>query len=272
MTYFIVEQVKHHPPTCGIRIDNLKHKVSVQGHYTFQVQFNRNSVTVANNGKVNIKVGDENYFMAKAMPDMMIKNVILGSKLVVWEGKMTLECKETGLKADCELYTKDRNNLVKGKIFSKESDTEPLAFIDGKCGGHTVWWYNSKHSSFAENGAKEKNLKKSKQKDMKKEIEKERVLVEDPKVDGRKILVPKYPRAQEENSSINIWKPVAKCIIENIMDQGDIEKVAIEEKQRRVLNDIKDKGEEFVPVWFKMDDETNSWKIRDELWWKNYKT
>ena len=42
-TFFIVEQVQHHPPTCGIRLDNHTHKIALQGNYTFQVQFNRNS-------------------------------------------------------------------------------------------------------------------------------------------------------------------------------------------------------------------------------------
>jgi len=204
--------------------------------------------------------------MAKAMPDMLIKNVILGTKLVVWDGKMTLECKETGLSSECELYTKDRNNLVKGKIVSKDSD-EALAIIEGKCGGRTVWWYNSKHPSFAD---ELKDAKKSK-KDTIKEIEKERVLLDDSEVDSGKMIVPKYPKKQEENSSINTWKPVAKCIIENNMEQGDIEKVAIEERQRKLLNDLKDKGEEFNPIWFQSDEEADSWKIRDEEWWKNYK-
>jgi len=201
------------------------------------------------------------------MPDMLIKNVILGSKLVVWDGKMTLECKETGLKADCELYTKDRNNLVKGTISSKES--EPLAFIEGKCGGRTVWWFNSKHPNFADD-AKDKKSKKG-VKEKKKDLEKERVLLDDVELEGRKNIVPKYPKQQEENSSINIWKPVAKCIIENNVDQGDVEKVTIEERQRGTLNGLKDKGEEFVPVWFEEDGQMGSWKMKEELWWKNYK-
>jgi len=170
------------------------------------------------------------------------------------------------LRSECELYTKDRNNLVKGKIVSKESD-EPLAFIEGKCGARTVWWYNSKHPSFAETVNKES--KKSKKESIK-EIEKERIILEDPEVDGRTMIVPKYPK-QEENSSINTWKPVAKCIIENNMELGDIEKVTIEDRQRKLLNDLKDKGEEFNPIWFKPDEEGDSWKIREEEWWKNYK-
>jgi len=256
--------VKHHPPTCGIRVDNVKHRIQFQGHYTFQVQFNRNSVTVANNGKVNIKIGDENYYMPKAMPDINIKNVILGSKLVVWEGKMTLECKETGLLADCELYVKDRTNLVKGKIFNKDSDTEALVCIEGKCGGHTVWRYNSKHPSFKEDMKNKKDAK-----EVKKELEKDHVLVEDQEVDGGAII-PKYPKTQEPNSSINTWRSVAKYIIANNMEQGDIEKVVIEEKQRGTLNGLKDKGEEFIPVWFDPDEANGSFKIKDEQWHKNY--
>jgi len=229
-TFFIVEQVKHHPPTCGIRLDNPTHKIVLQGNYTFQVQFNRNSVSIANNGKVNIKIGEENYFMSKAMPDINVKNVILGTKLVAWEGKLSLECKETGYYAECELYVKDRTNLVKGKIVHKPSGEEPIALIEGKCGGLTTWNYNAKHPNY-----------KDKSKDEKKKLEKPTILVEDAPEEKEKPIVPKYPKSQEENSSINTWATVAKCIIENDMEKGDAEKVIIEEKQRGTLNGLKDK-------------------------------
>eukprot|EP01088_Endostelium_zonatum_P012332 TRINITY_DN26522_c0_g1_i1.p1 TRINITY_DN26522_c0_g1~~TRINITY_DN26522_c0_g1_i1.p1 ORF type:complete len:418 (+),score=93.80 TRINITY_DN26522_c0_g1_i1:100-1353(+) len=257
-TFFLVEQVKHHPPTCGIRIDNPAHKIAVQGNYTFQVQFNKNSVSIANNGKVNIKIGDENYFMAKAMPDINVKNVILGTKLVAWEGKLSLDCKESGYYAECELYVKDRTNLVKGKIIHKATSEEPVAFIEGKCGGLTHWFYNVKHPNH-----------KDKSKDEKKKLEKGTILVEDNPEDKEKPITPKYPKSQEPNSSINTWSKVAKCIIENDMEKGDAEKVVIEEKQRGTLGGLKDKGEEFVPVWFEQDD-TLGWRIKDEKWYKRF--
>jgi len=94
-------------------------------------------------------------------------------------------------------------------------------------------------------------------------------LVEENPEEKEKPIIPKYPKTQEQNSSIIIWKPVAKCIIENDMDKGDLEKQQIEEKQRGTLNGLKDKGEEFVPVWFEPDEATG-WKIKDEQWYKKF--
>ena len=211
-------------------------------------------MSIANNGKVNIKIGEENYFMAKAMPDINVKNVILGTKLVAWEGKLTLECKESGYSAECELYEKSRTNLVKGKILNKLSDSEPVAFIEGKCGGLTHWTYNPKHPTFKDNKSKD---------------DKKKVLVEESPETKEKPIIPKYPKTQEVNSSINIWSSVAKCIIENDMETGDVEKTTIEAKQRGTLNGLKDKGEEFAPVWFEQDERTG-WRIKDEKWYSKF--
>eukprot|EP01089_Gocevia_fonbrunei_P009279 TRINITY_DN2140_c0_g1_i1.p1 TRINITY_DN2140_c0_g1~~TRINITY_DN2140_c0_g1_i1.p1 ORF type:complete len:398 (-),score=90.13 TRINITY_DN2140_c0_g1_i1:38-1231(-) len=262
-TYFIVEQVKHHPPTCGIRMDNPYRDITLQGFYTFQVQFNRNSVTIANNGTVHLRVGKETYTFAKAMPDMLVKNVILGTKLVVWDGKLTLECKETGLTGDFELFTKDRTNLVKGKLFTKDEEKEPIAHLEGKCGGPTHWWYNSKHPSL------DKDLDKKAAKEEKKRLEKHRILVDEP--EKRTAIVPTYPTDLEENCSVLIWKPVRECIIPNKMDEGDIEKQKIEDRQRGKVREREEKGESWEPEFFVEDGNTNSWKIKDEKWYTSFK-
>jgi len=268
-TYFLVEQVKHHPPTCGIRIDNPHQDIHIEGFYTFQVQFNRNSVTVANNGKINIRIGKENYYMDKAMPDMLVKNLFIGTKLVVWDGKMTIECKETGLFADFELTTKDRTNCIKGKIFTKDEAKEPIAFVEGTCGGPATWWYNSKHPTLAPGD----ELDKKQVKELKNKLEKARPLIDDPEKRNTKAIVPKYPKKEnlDENSSYKIWKPVRECIIPNKMDEGDIEKQKIEDRQRGLVKDRDEKAETWEPVWFEPDEEKKSWKIKDEKWWKDFK-
>jgi len=218
--------------------------------------------------------------MSKAMPDLLIKNCIIGAKQVVWEGNITMTCAETGFFADFDMITKNKENLVKGKVFSAESKTEPLVFVDGKTGGPAVWHYNSKHPSFQEGGSAckkpdvvvEENGKKRKKstKDKKKRFEKERELADEPS--ARKIDVPSYSSFQESNSSIRTWATVAKCIVDNTMDQGDIEKLKIEDKQRTLLRGLEEKGQTFEPAHFTLDKELSSWKIKDPDWYKKTST
>jgi len=161
ITYLVVEQVKHHPPTCAIRIDNPKREFSLQGFYTFMVQFNRNSVLVTCTGSVNITMGKEEFFLQKAMPDLMIRNVILGSKLVSWEGGLTVECKQLNMSGKFDLSTKGRTNVAKGGVYSNNEQKDvPLAFVEGKCGGPAMWYYNANHPRFADKLKATKEKKK----------------------------------------------------------------------------------------------------------------
>jgi len=268
-TYLILEQVEHHPPTCGIRLDNPYHKVIIEGFYTFQVVMYKNSVAVTNNGSVCITIGDEVYDMPKAMPDLMIRNLFVGTKLVVWEGNIILACKQTGLKGTFDLAAKGRTNIVSGKVIDTNQDAEvPLVICEGKCGGPVSWHYNASHPKFKDQLEDDSKDKKQK-KEIKKDLEKEKELADD--AETRPVLIPKYPKSQEENSSINIWKPVSKCIIDNDMEKGDLEKKKIEDKQRQLFNGLKDKGEDWKPVYFHFDSENKTWKIRDKEWWKEYK-
>jgi len=264
----VVEQVKHHPPTCAIRIDNPKRQFNVQGHYTFMVQFNRNSVAVTCTGSTTITIGKYEYYLAKVMPDLMIRNVILGSKLVSWEGGLTVECKQSNMFGKFDLSTKGRTNVAKGSICTLADSKEiPLAYVEGKCGGPAVWMYNSKHPRFHDKMKASKEKKK-----LKKEIERKRELAEE--AGKRKDIIPRYQSKEKQlpNSSYNTWDSVRKCIIENDMDAADLEKQKIEQKQRTLLTGLKEKNQKYEPAYFKarMEGEKEIWEIKDKNWWKNY--
>jgi len=188
---------------------------------------------------------------------------------VVWEGNIVLNCKQTGITGQFELSAKGRTNVVTGKVMDTNLSADiPLVVCEGKCGGPSVWHYNSDHPKFKDQLEKDAKDKKEK-KEMKKELEKERELADN--AETRKVLIPKYPKSQEENSSINIWRPVSKCIIDNDMEKGDIEKKKIEDKQRALFLGLKEKGEDWKPVYFEFDKDNKAWKIRDKDWWKEYK-
>jgi hypothetical protein len=60
-----------------------------------------NSAGVASSGKeyVTLRSFDEVYCFSKCMPDIMIRNMILGTKRIAWEGETVLTCEKTGFKA-----------------------------------------------------------------------------------------------------------------------------------------------------------------------------
>eukprot|EP01090_Pellita_catalonica_P021081 TRINITY_DN77_c0_g1_i1.p1 TRINITY_DN77_c0_g1~~TRINITY_DN77_c0_g1_i1.p1 ORF type:complete len:413 (+),score=74.55 TRINITY_DN77_c0_g1_i1:110-1348(+) len=266
VTYLVTEQVRHHPPICGIRIDNPHRKISLEGFYSFEIQFNRNSVSVTNNGPITLKCGDEEYILKKAMPDLMIRNVILGSKLVSWEGGLTIECKQTGCSGKFDLTTKSRTNHAKGGVYTPESADEPLIIVEGKCGGPATYHFNPKHPKYAKEiegmGRKEKNA-------FKKKLEEKQVLAGEPGT--REEIIPAYPPTskQSENSSYRTWETVRKCILDNDMDNGDLAKQEIEKKQRSLLAALKEKGEKYKPHFFSWDEETQRWFVPNAKWYKD---
>jgi len=110
----------------------------------------------------------------------------------------------------------------------------PLIFCEGKCGGPVAWHFSADHPKFKDE-IEGKSSKKEKQ-EAKKEIEKEKELAD--KAEGRKVLIPKYPKSQEDNYSMKIWATVSQSIIANDMDKGDLEKNRIEEKQRGLFQGL----------------------------------
>lgn len=259
-TYMVLEQVEHHPPTCAIRLDNPHQKIWIESFITFKADMYTNSVQITNVGQMNIGIGEEVYFLPKPMPDVLVKNVIMGSKLVVWEGNIEIICKKSGYRGGCQLTTKGKVNVCDGQAFDTIDSTdkdEPLVIVEGKCGGPANWHYNSKHKRFA-------NIKEKKEK---KDLEKDKELCDEEKT--RPVLMPEYPETQEANSSITIWEPVRRCIIDNNMEQGDIEKQKIENGQRSVFMGLKEKGENWKAAYFVCED--GKWKIVKPDWYKDYK-
>jgi len=248
-TYFVAEQVSHHPPITAIRLDNPTHKTSMMGHYTFNVKFHGNSVTVANEGSVDIVLGDETYVFKKAMPDILIRNVfeILGKHSVVWTGLMTIEA-TSGCRAECEFVVEGNANIMRGNVWLPEQD-EPLYEFKGIT-GDKVYYYEPGWS--------------------KKEKKEKRTLL----VDQLAPVVrrPCYidPAKQEPNSSVNVWKDVARNVVLNEMSEADVAKKQVEDKQREYIGGLKEAEEEHEPVYFTFDEDEQFWKVKDFEWYTSY--
>jgi hypothetical protein len=137
-TYFLAEQVSHHPPMTAFLLENPDHKIRIQGNYAFGIRFATNSLTIATEGHAEIRFGDETYILEKAMPDMAVKNIILpGRKYVVWVGKIRIVCPSTKLSAELTWDFRDYQSVIDGFIY-KDYETNHLAPLPAtiKTGSH----------------------------------------------------------------------------------------------------------------------------------------
>jgi hypothetical protein len=95
---FMSEQISHHPPVSAFNVKNQKHNLEIDANISFGVKFGGNSVTVATTGGCVIHVHNrkEKFIFTKCIPDMTVKNVVWGTKYIIWNGEVNIECPETG--------------------------------------------------------------------------------------------------------------------------------------------------------------------------------
>jgi len=102
VTKFYSEQVSHHPPVTAFLIKNKERKIKIDGNFTFGVRFETNTVVCTTNGFIEVSSLDPNLEgevikIDKGLPDLLINNVILGTRTMGWTGSVNLICEKNGL-------------------------------------------------------------------------------------------------------------------------------------------------------------------------------
>merc|ERR1711879_996036 len=233
--FFVAEQVRHHPPITAFHGCIPAKGVSVEGNSNFSVTFNGNSVTVSMLGEMRIKVvlpsGEEEiYRLSKCVPDILIQNVIFGTKNIYWSGDIAISCEQTGFTGNVEFVPHKGFNNVSGTIMKAGNNkVEPVMFIAGNTG---------KSLYIADN---------KKMKDKVKLVDYSDIHVNIPEYPDRKDLAP--------NSSLRLWSEVTQAIIANDMETADLKKNEIEERQR---TERLQPGDNFEAKYFR--------EIGNDLW------
>ena len=246
MLFFLAEQVRHHPPISAFYGTIPDKGVSVEGNSNFSVTFNGNSVTVTMLGEMRIRVqlasGEvELYRLSKCVPDILIQNVIFGTKYIAWLGEIAIECEQSGLSGAVKFVPTSKGyNDVTGSIFRRVSGQEDdvVFYIKGNT---------------------EKEIKLSTDKKMKQNVEQ---IVDYKNIH---INIPEYPALEDmpDNSSIKLWMEVTKAIIENDMVTADAKKSVIEQHQRDIRAT---EGERLEAQHFRELKE-NIWEIKNPDWY-----
>jgi len=230
-TRYLGEQVTHHPPVSAFYMDQQEEGVSVQGTISFGVKFHVNSATVATNGLIRVRLDkhDEEYVFGKSTPDLLMKNVVFGTRQMKWQKSIDVTCPKSGFKATITFQDSGSSDSLSGVISKGD---QPVLRFEGSLDDEVYYF---------EEGADEETLFIS-QEDLK-----------DPKII--------YPPQLDEYPSLKVWKEVTKCIVANDMTEADRAKHLVEEAQRVRVRAGEDEKKE--RKYFKVD-ETGEWKYKQD--------
>lgn len=238
-TIFVGEQVSHHPPMSAFNISNIRQEITCDANICFTVNFGGNQVTVATSGALSIhaKKVNETYELTKYLPEMVIKNVVWGKKYIIWVGEVIMNCPQTGYKATLRFKEKDNQNVVNGEITKSNKPNETIIHINGVCG----------QKIFTRTPlSKENNL-----------------LID---------LIAEYLptihylpwKKLQPLSSVAVWGPVNKAIVDDNIDLADQEKKVIEQEQReRFKKKVENNLQSFGQFFNKNTDE--KWALKDQV-------
>jgi hypothetical protein len=290
--------VSHHPPITAFVIHNSDYKLTVTGTYSFNIKFAPNTIFVTTTGKCWIELGTELYVMDKSLPDMIIKNSLIGKKAVAWQGKISVSCPSTSMHTEFDYQlSKDLIKYVEGACMCLDRNVKgaQCLYFGGQCGyvinkssneiktcvkeqdERELKATNSGYPgigllrSFIESAGLSSEPTKSEKKS--KGHKKSKSLghsnsCEDVLVDFTLApeLVPEYPPLVKlpPNSSRVVWKDLSKHIVRNEMDKADEIKLQIEQAQRQKSKDLLSKGSYSSPN-FVYDESSELWKARSDL-------
>ncbi|XP_018608134.2 oxysterol-binding protein-related protein 5-like isoform X2 [Scleropages formosus] len=238
-TFYIAEQVSHHPPVSAFYVSNKKDGFCISGSILAKSKFYGNSLSAVLDGKARLVflARDEEYVIT--MPYAHCKGILYGTMSMELGGKITIDCKTTNYLAELEFKLKpflgssSSVNQISGKIRSGE---EVLANIDGhwdaevilhekKTGHQEVLWNPTTE-------VRQQRLKRQ--------------------------VVPLYQQGAFESE--RLWQHVTNAILNQDQVRATQEKFILEEAQRREARERGNKA--WTPQLFTLDPTSKEWCYR----------
>ncbi|EDO35914.1 predicted protein, partial [Nematostella vectensis] len=253
-TFFVSEQVSHHPPVSAFYVSNRQDGFVINGAILAKSKFYGNSSSAILDGAATLallRFGEE-YTMT--MPYAHCKGILIGTLTMELGGTVTINCEKTGYKAEIEFKLKPfwkksgESNYIAGKIIMGK---ETLCKIEGKWDGEIVIT-DLKASNAIVNLFWEPTP----------EIRSQRL---------KRHLVD-YS-TQGEFESEKLWIGVSNAIKAADQEGATREKFSLEEAQRKGHRERKEQGVDWVPRLFERDpsapEAINRWvyKYRDVRPW-----
>ncbi|XP_068254369.1 oxysterol-binding protein-related protein 5 isoform X1 [Nyctibius grandis] len=242
-TFYIAEQVSHHPPVSAFHVSNRKDGFCITGSILARSKFYGNSLSALLDGKAKLMFlnREEEYIIT--MPYAHCKGLLYGTMTMELGGKVTIDCKKTNHRAELEFKLKPffggsaSINQISGKIKSGE---EVLASLDGH-------WDGEVHINELKNGNAEMFWNPTS------EVRRQRL--------KRHIVL---FEEQTDFESERLWQHVTSAINKGDQHKATQEKFVLEEEQRNAAQERRENGTEWKPLLFRHDATTNEWRYKYE--------
>lgn len=231
-TFYIAEQVSHHPPVSAFYVTNREDGFSITCSILAKSKFYGNSTSAVLDGSATMTLLPRGECYTAGTPYAHCKGILMGTLSMELGGKINIDCENTGYKTELEFKLKpflggaDTINVVSGKI---KLGKETMATIQGH-------WD-----------------KECRIKDMK--TGEETVLFKaDADMRAKRLtryLVPMEKQLPTE--SIRLWRNVSDAITREDQDAATDEKTLLEERQRSLAKERLENDMEYVPELFELD-------------------
>uniref|UniRef100_A0A8C1ICF5 Oxysterol-binding protein n=1 Tax=Cyprinus carpio TaxID=7962 RepID=A0A8C1ICF5_CYPCA len=240
-TFYIAEQVSHHPPVSAFYVSNRKDGFCLSGSILAKSKFYGNSLSAILDGEARLSFlkRGEDYVMN--LPYAHCKGILYGTMTLELGGQVSIACEKTGYSAQLEFRLKpflgssDIVNQISGKI---KLGKEVLATLEGH-------WDSEVFINDKKTGEMETFWNPTP------ELRQNRLI---------RCTVP--PEEQSEFESERLWQHVTRAINNKDQTEATNEKFILEEVQRKAARERKAKCEEWTPALFEQDPVTGEWHYR----------
>uniref|UniRef100_A0A2M4CVS7 Putative oxysterol-binding protein n=1 Tax=Anopheles darlingi TaxID=43151 RepID=A0A2M4CVS7_ANODA len=240
-TFYIAEQVSHHPPVSVFYVTNRQDGFCISCSILAKSKFYGNSTSAILEGVATLTLLPRGESYTLTVPYAHCKGILMGTLSMELGGKVTIECENTGYKTELEFKLKpflggnEYTNLLVGKL---KLGKETLASINGHWDGEIrIKDTRSNEESLLFNATPEVRAKRLK-----------------------RFTVPM--ESQGMNESERLWQHVSAAIHRDDQVGATEEKTALEEAQRISAKERKATCTEWVPLLFQQDFVTGQWHYK----------
>uniref|UniRef100_A0A673L4I0 Oxysterol-binding protein n=1 Tax=Sinocyclocheilus rhinocerous TaxID=307959 RepID=A0A673L4I0_9TELE len=240
-TFYIAEQVSHHPPVSAFYVSNRKDGFCLSGSILAKSKFYGNSLSAILDGEARLSFLNRGEDYVMNMPYAHCKGILYGTMTLELGGQVSIACEKTGYSAQLEFRLKpflgssDSVNQISGKI---KLGKEVLATLEGH-------WDSEVFINDKKTGEMETFWNPTP------ELRQNRLI---------RCNVP--PEEQGEFESERLWQHVTRAINNKDQTEATNEKFILEEAQRKAARERKAKCEEWMPALFEQDPVTGEWHYR----------
>ncbi|CAD6187575.1 unnamed protein product [Caenorhabditis auriculariae] len=208
-TFYIAEQVSHHPPITSFYITNRKVGFNINATILAKSKFYGNSMAALLIGKINLTLLNLGETYSLDLPYVYCKNLLVGTATMEHGGEIKIECSKTGYSGDLEFHLKPliggKPNKISGHI---KYGSETISKIEGYWDEHIT----IKHTA----DKKTEDLWRVTPETYEKRLPRFEIKFED----------------QLDHESVKLWKKVSEAIADEDQEQATIEKTKLEDAQR----------------------------------------